>query len=42
MARKIIIAVTAGLLTLSASACNTVRGIAADLDSAADGVDEAT
>ncbi|APE29154.1 hypothetical protein [Aurantiacibacter gangjinensis] len=42
MARKIMIVVTAGLITMSAAACNTVRGVAADLDSAADGVDEAT
>ncbi|WAT18768.1 hypothetical protein OZN62_04145 [Aurantiacibacter sp. MUD11] len=40
MARKIIIAVTAGLLTLSAAACNTVRGAGEDLQSVADDVDE--
>lgn len=41
MARKIIIAVTASLLTLSASACNTVRGAGQDLESVANDVDEA-
>ncbi len=42
MARKIILAVTAGVLALSATACNTVRGVGQDLESAADAVDEAT
>ncbi|MDE1466333.1 hypothetical protein [Aurantiacibacter sp. D1-12] len=42
MARKIVIAITAGVLALSTTACNTVRGIAADLDSAADAVDDET
>lgn len=42
MARKILIAITAGALALSASACNTVRGVAADLESAADAVDDET
>lgn len=42
MARKIIIAVTAGIFALSATACNTVRGAGEDLESAADAVDEET
>ena len=42
MARKIMIVVAAGLITMSAAACNTVRGAAADVDSAADAVDDAT
>lgn len=42
MARKIIIAATAGLLALTATACNTVRGAGADLESAANAVDEET
>lgn len=42
MARKIIIAAAAGILALSATACNTVRGVGADLQSAADAVDEET
>lgn len=41
MARKIVIAVTAGLLTLSVAACNTVRGVGQDLESLADDADEA-
>lgn len=39
MIKKVIIALALGGLTLSASACNTVRGAAADVDSAADAVD---
>ena len=42
MVRKIIIAATAGLLALTATACNTVRGEGADLESAANAVDEET
>ncbi|WP_281276734.1 hypothetical protein [Alteraurantiacibacter aquimixticola] len=42
MARKIVIAVTVGLLTLSVAACNTVRGVGDDLKSAADAVDDET
>ncbi len=42
MARKIIIAATAGILALTATACNTVRGAGQDLESAADAVDEET
>lgn len=41
MARKIILTVTAGLMALSISACNTVRGAGADLESAADSTQEA-
>ena len=40
MTRKIILAVTVGLLAFSATACNTVRGAGEDLESAANEVDE--
>ncbi|WP_281494673.1 hypothetical protein [Qipengyuania sp. S6317L1] len=42
MIRKTIIAVALGAMTLSAAACNTVRGAGDDLKSAADAVDEET
>lgn len=42
MTRKIILAVSASIMVLSASACNTVRGAGQDLESAADSVDDAT
>lgn len=42
MARKIVIAVTAGILALSATACNTVRGVGQDVESVANDVDAAT
>lgn len=43
MTRKIILAVTAGVMALTATtACNTVRGVGQDLESAANSVDEAT
>jgi predicted small secreted protein len=42
MLRKIILAMLAGTFALTASACNTVRGAGADLESAADAVDEET
>ena len=42
MIRKTLIAVALGAMTLSAAACNTVRGAGADLQSAADAVDEET
>tara|TARA_Y100000815_G_scaffold169085_1_gene153433 strand:+ start:1016 stop:1144 length:129 start_codon:yes stop_codon:yes gene_type:complete len=42
MIRKTIIAVALGAMTLSAAACNTVRGVGDDLNSAADAVDEET
>jgi entericidin B len=41
MTRKIIICLTASVLALTASACNTVRGAGADLQSVADAADEA-
>lgn len=41
MARKIVLALTAGLFALSATACNTVRGAGEDLQSIADDVDQA-
>lgn len=40
MLRKLLIALTAGAIALSASACNTVRGAGDDLNSAADTVDK--
>ena len=42
MIRKLIIIATASALALAASACNTVRGVGQDLQSAADEVDQAT
>lgn len=41
MTRKIILGLTAALLTLSATACNTVRGAGEDLQSVANDVDQA-
>lgn len=41
MARKIVLALTAGLLVFGASACNTVRGAGQDLESVANDVDQA-
>ncbi|WP_336919950.1 hypothetical protein [Altererythrobacter lauratis] len=41
MARKIALTFAAGILALTATACNTVRGAGADLQSAANTVDEA-
>jgi entericidin B len=40
MMKKIVIAVVAGTIALSASACNTVRGAGNDLESAANAVDK--
>lgn len=40
MLRKFLIALTAGAIALSASACNTVRGAGDDLNSAANTVDK--
>lgn len=40
MLRKFFIALTAGAIALTASACNTVRGAGDDLKSSADAVDE--
>jgi predicted small secreted protein len=42
MVRKALLALVIGSFALSTAACNTVRGAAADVDSAADAVDEAT
>ena len=42
MIRKTLIAVALGAMALSAAACNTVRGVGDDLNSAADAVDEET
>lgn len=41
MARKIILALTAGVLALSASACNTVKGVGQDIESVGDAGDRA-
>lgn len=40
--RKILIAATAAVFVLSTAACNTVRGVGNDLESAADAVDDET
>lgn len=40
MARKIIIAISAGIFTLTAAACNTVSGAGEDLQSASDTVED--
>jgi predicted small secreted protein len=42
MLRKFLAALAIGGLTLAASACNTVRGVGQDLESAANSVDRAT
>ncbi|MFB0613265.1 hypothetical protein [Aurantiacibacter poecillastricola] len=42
MTRKIILVVTASLMALTATACNTVRGVGQDLESVANEVDAAT
>jgi len=42
MAKKIVLALTAGLLAFTATACNTVRGAGDDLNSAANAVDKET
>ena len=42
MVRKLVFALVAGSLVLGASACNTVKGVGRDLESAADAVDKAT
>lgn len=42
MLKKIFLALGLGALTLSAAACNTVRGVGSDLQSAADAVDDET
>lgn len=40
MARKVVIVLVAGLVTLAATACNTVKGAGEDLQSASDEVNE--
>jgi len=42
MLRKVLLALAVGGIALSASACNTVRGVGSDLESAANTVDRAT
>lgn len=42
MVRKTIMTAALAALALSAAACNTVRGVGDDLESAADAVDEET
>ena len=42
MTRKIMLALGIAAMTLTAAACNTVRGAGQDLESAADAVDEET
>ncbi len=42
MIRKTLIAAALAAMTLTATACNTVRGVGDDLKSAADAVDEET
>jgi entericidin B len=42
MVRKIVIALVAGTIALSATACNTVRGAGEDIESAANEVDKKT
>lgn len=41
MARKIIIAVTASVLALTATACNTVKGLGRDIESVGEAGDRA-
>jgi entericidin B len=41
MVRKIVLAFGIAAFSLTAAACNTVRGAAADVESVADTVDEA-
>lgn len=41
MIKKLLLAASIGAMALTATACNTVRGAAADVDSAADAVDDA-
>lgn len=42
MARKIIIAVTAGVMAFTATACNTVKGVGRDIESVGEAGDRAT
>ena len=41
MAKKLIIAITASVFALTATACNTVRGAGEDLESVADESEDA-
>jgi len=41
MARKIVIAFTAGLIALTATACNTVKGVGEDIQSVGQAGDDA-
>lgn len=41
MARKIIIALTAGAIALTATACNTVKGLGRDVESVGEAGDRA-
>ncbi len=41
MARKIIIALTASVIALTATACNTVKGAGEDIESVGEAGDEA-
>jgi entericidin B len=42
MLRKLILAFALGSLVAATTACNTVRGVGRDIESAADTVDKAT
>lgn len=42
MIKKLLLALGITTMSLTATACNTVRGVGADLTSAADAVDEET
>ena len=42
MARNVLLAIAVGWLALTTTACNTVRGVGQDLESAANSVDRAT
>ena len=42
MLRKVIVVLAASGLVLATAACNTVRGVGRDIESAADSVDKAT
>jgi predicted small secreted protein len=42
MLRKVLLASAIGSMALAASACNTVRGVGNDIESAANAVDRAT
>jgi predicted small secreted protein len=42
MLRKVLLAFAIGSMALAASACNTVRGVGNDIESAANAVDRAT